>query len=158
MPSSGHRIVHGKLLVQLQNWHLCHIYSALVSCESLIPWSVLKWCMVQNNSVLDAFKTRLSSVRCTGLFPEVLQTLWNHLRYLRILKGVVRDGKNRSCHESVEKYSLSWVKIFWFLLPPLESSVFKSNGVGWDYRLSALFSSDWRRTAEKYIRKSMEYV
>lgn len=50
------------------------------------------------------------------------------------------------------------MKIFGFLPPPLESFVFKSNRVWGDYRLSALFSSDWRGTGGKYIRKSMKYV
>lgn len=46
------------------------------------------------------------------------------------------------------------MKISAFLPLPLESSVFKSNRVWGDYRLSALFSSDWRRIGGKYVGKS----
>lgn len=105
MPSSGQRIVHGKM----QNWHLFHVYPALVSCENLIPWSVLKYmhdARLHNNSDLDALKLGFPQLDVWIYFPEVLQTLWNLLNYLRIQKWVVRGGKNQSFHEKHRKISL----------------------------------------------------
>lgn len=157
VPSSGRRIVHGKMLLQLQSWHLFRVYPAPVSCENLIPWSVLKYvCGVWLYNQLRSccVETRLTPVRCTDLFPINLAEFVKSLKLSEDSeRGVVRGRENQSSHEKCRKFKLCLRWRFLNFLPTLESSVFKSNQVWWNYRLAVLFSSDWRRTGGKYVRK-----